>query len=273
MGKFDNIFIVSDIDFTFLAKDRSIPSRNLEAIKYFKEEGGRFTFATGRSHLTLAHAFPDAAELLNAPAVVSNGCYLYDYSQSLMIGSKFLEKELALKVGNFILSVLPKTGLRILTPDETLYCAVNKYIEQEISLSWYLNNPTYQEPKDWTGENWFKMVVRDDPYKLDFLRNKMDEEFTDGKLELCKSEADFFEIQPEGCTKGRGIKYLRENYTINGVKPKIYACGDYENDLPMLAAADVAACPANAHKAVKTIADMCLCSCDEGVIADLIDKL
>ncbi len=273
MGRFDNIIIVSDIDFTFLAKDRSIPSRNLEAIKRFKEEGGRFTFGTGRSHLTLAHAFPNAAELLNAPAVVSNGCYLYDYSQNIMIGPKFLEKEYAIKVGNFILSTLPNTGLRILTANETIYSSVNKYIEKEISLSWYLNDPFYQEPKDWTGENWFKMVVRDDPDKLDFLREKMDMIFTDGKLELCKSEADFFEIQPEGCNKGRGIKYLRETYTKNGIVPKIYACGDYENDLTMLAAADVAVCPSNAHEAVKKIADMCLCSCDEGVIADLIDKL
>ena len=44
MGRFDNVFIVSDIDFTFLAKDRSIPHRNLKAIEYFKQECGRFTF-------------------------------------------------------------------------------------------------------------------------------------------------------------------------------------------------------------------------------------
>jgi HAD superfamily hydrolase (TIGR01484 family) len=150
---------------------------------------------------------------------------------------------------------------------------VNKYIEKEISLAWYLNDPIFQDPKDWTGENWFKMVVRDDPDKLDLLRSKIESTFADGRLELCKSEADFFEIQPSGCNKGRGIKYLREAYTQNGMTPKIYACGDYENDLTMLAAADVAICPSNAHESVKKIADMCLCSCDDGVIADLIDKL
>ena len=273
MGKFDNIFIVSDIDFTFLAKDRSIPARNLEALEYFKKEGGRFTFGTGRSHLTLAHAFPNAAELLNAPAIVSNGCYLYDYRKALMIDPRYLEKELAKKVGRFVLESLPGTGLRILTSNETIYSSVNKYIEHEISLAWYLNNPIFQDPKDWTADNWFKMVVRDDPDKLDILREKMEAEFDCGELELCKSEADFFEIQPKGCNKGRGLEYLRTAHTVNGAKPTIYACGDYENDLTMLAAADVAVCPSNAHDKVKKIADMCLCSCDEGVIGELIDKL
>ena len=273
MGRFDNVFIVSDIDFTFLAKDRSIPKRNLEAIKYFKEEGGCFTFGTGRSHMTLKHSFPNAAELLNAPAIVSNGCYLYDYKTEQMIAPSFLPKELGLKVGRFVLSVLPDTGMRILNSETTLYCSVNKYIEREISEAWYQSIATYQDPKNWTGENWFKMVIRDDPDRLDFLRSKIEKEFTSGELEIFKSEADFFEIQPKGCNKGRGIAFLRENYAKKGSNPKVYACGDYENDLAMLLAADVSVCPSNAHEKVKEICDMCLCSCDDGLIADIVEKI
>ena len=77
MGKFDNIFIVSDIDHTFLADDRSVPQINIEALKYFKSEGGQFTFATGRSHHSLLQAFPNAKDLLNAPAILGKegaGC-------------------------------------------------------------------------------------------------------------------------------------------------------------------------------------------------------
>lgn len=273
MGRFDNIFIVSDIDFTFLAKDRSIPKRNLEAIRYFKEEGGHFTFGTGRSHMTLQHAFPNASELLNAPAIVSNGCYLYDYKENRMIAPSFLSKELALKVGHFVLSVLPDTGMRILNSEATLYSSINKYIEKEISEAWYQSITTYQDPKDWTGEKWFKLVIRDDPDRLNFLRRKIEKEFASDDIEYFNSEADFFEIQPKGCNKGRGIEYLRSNYSIGGIAPKIYACGDYENDLAMLSVADVSVCPSNAHENVKKICDMCLCSCDEGLIADIIDRI
>ena len=48
MKKFENYIIVSDIDGTFLGKEGRMVPRNLEAIEYFKSEGGIFTFITGR---------------------------------------------------------------------------------------------------------------------------------------------------------------------------------------------------------------------------------
>ena len=51
------------------------------------------------------------------------------------------------------------------------------------------------------------------------------------------------------------------------------ACGDFENDIEMLAAADISVCPANACDKVKAIADYQLCSCGEGLIADIIEGL
>ncbi len=51
------------------------------------------------------------------------------------------------------------------------------------------------------------------------------------------------------------------------------AVGDQENDLPMLGAADMAACPENATAAVKAACKIHLCHHDEGCIADLIERL
>ena len=173
MGKFANIFIVSDIDHTFLADDRSVPQKNIDALKYFKSEGGQFTFATGRSHHSLLQAFPNAKELLNAPAILGNGSYLFDYVENKLIYPMYLEKELAVKVAKFILDKCPDTGMRILTSETVLYSLVNSYIESEISLAWYQNISEYQAPEAWTGENWCKIVVRDDPEKLDKLREEL----------------------------------------------------------------------------------------------------
>jgi hydroxymethylpyrimidine pyrophosphatase-like HAD family hydrolase len=53
----------------------------------------------------------------------------------------------------------------------------------------------------------------------------------------------------------------------------LIACGDYENDIPMLKAADIAICPANAMDEVKKICDFVLCDCDEGLIADIIEHI
>ena len=45
------------------------------------------------------------------------------------------------------------------------------------------------------------------------------------------------------------------------------------DDIPMLKAADVATCPANAMEEVKELCDLVLCPCDEGVIADVIEAI
>lgn len=273
MGKFDNIFIISDIDFTFLASDRSVPARNMRALEYFKNNGGKFTFATGRSHLTLLAAFPNAAEMLNAPGILGNGTYMYDFKDSKPIHQFFIDKDVALKAGRFILDFYSDTGLRILTPSCTIYSSINKYISKELENLVYNSSAFYQSPNDWTGENWHKMVVRDDPEKLMVLRDAMEKEFCHGELEFVNSEADFFEMQPFGCQKGLGIEMIRREYLQRGESVKIYACGDYENDLSMLLAADVSICPSNAHERIKEIADHCLCSCSDGLIGDIVDRL
>ena len=68
MGKFDGILICSDIDGTILENSTfgSIFEKNAEAVKYFTDNGGRFTFITGRYKFFLRDMplYP----LINAPA-------------------------------------------------------------------------------------------------------------------------------------------------------------------------------------------------------------
>ena len=52
MGKFDGILICTDLDGTVLKNDKSISKETLDAIEYFKSEGGRFTVVTGRMPYT-----------------------------------------------------------------------------------------------------------------------------------------------------------------------------------------------------------------------------
>ena len=48
MGKFDGMLICTDLDGTLLRNDKTISCENIDAIEYFKQEGGYFTFVTGR---------------------------------------------------------------------------------------------------------------------------------------------------------------------------------------------------------------------------------
>ena len=48
MKKFDGILICTDLDGTILDDNKNISAENLDAIEYFKSEGGLFNFVTGR---------------------------------------------------------------------------------------------------------------------------------------------------------------------------------------------------------------------------------
>ena len=52
------------------------------------------------------------------------------------------------------------------------------------------------------------------------------------------------------------------------------AVGDYDNDIEMLQAADLAVCPQNAAPSVKAVADLVLeRTCEEGAMEELIDRI
>ena len=85
MGKFDGLLLVSDFDDTLYDFQHRVPPRNVEAIRYWIGEGGRFTVATGRAHRTFAPYFSLAP--INAPVVLSTRS---------MINSRYLSKSFVL---------------------------------------------------------------------------------------------------------------------------------------------------------------------------------
>ena len=80
MGIFSDILLTVDYDRTLTAPDSTIPERNIEAIRYFMDNGGAFTVNTGRS-LPMAMAFMDKVPV-NAPLLLYNGSAAYDPRQN-----------------------------------------------------------------------------------------------------------------------------------------------------------------------------------------------
>ena len=126
----------------------------------------------------------------------------------------------------------------------------------------------------WMQRLWHKIVFQGTCEDLDALYADLVATFGADAFEYNKSSATLFEIQKKGCSKGSMLRVLKQSYEILTGRPmKVYGVGDYENDLALLGAADVAVCPANAQDKVKQISDMILCSNDQGVIADLIERI
>ena len=55
MKKFDGMILACDMDGTLLDSSRMISKENAQALRYFTEEGGRFTLATDAHRRRLAN--------------------------------------------------------------------------------------------------------------------------------------------------------------------------------------------------------------------------
>ena len=82
--------IVTDIDDTLLPHDGEIPKRNLEAIHRFQQKGGKFTFATGRSHYHCAELYKTLG--INVPSAQNNGAYIYDCTTKTVMERTFVPR-------------------------------------------------------------------------------------------------------------------------------------------------------------------------------------
>lgn len=274
MKDLSNILILTDLDGTFFGRRSRIIQRNLDAIARFRAEGGAFSIATGRMHLSLEHHIPMVRELVNAPVIVCNGTYLYDYERSASLCENFLDKAMTSYAIDFMYKTLPSVSIRLSAPEGYITCPpVSELMERDM-----LTCPPEKRlilPKDeWMNYNWYKVVIRDTPENLIELRDKLHAEMGE-VFEDSMSGPTFFELQKKGYTKATMIpqvtRICRERSRPERIK--VYAVGDYDNDIDMLKTADVGVCPSNAIDAVKDIADLCLCSNEDGVIADLIEYI
>ena len=82
MGIYSDVLLTVDYDRTLTATDSTIPERNLEAIRFFMENGGAFTVNTGRS-LPMTQVFREKVPV-NAPLLLYNGSAAYDPQSAQM---------------------------------------------------------------------------------------------------------------------------------------------------------------------------------------------
>ena len=93
MGKFDGVLFFCDYDDTLYNSSRAVSPENRAAIRYFIDNGGYFSIATGRAHRTFTPQIARERLTLNAPVVLSNGAAIYDYASDRYLLESFLPKD------------------------------------------------------------------------------------------------------------------------------------------------------------------------------------
>lgn len=264
MGKFDGVLIASDFDDTYYSAAGEVPAVNLEALRYFEEEGGRFTIATGRARRTFAplrHLAP-----INAPVILANGAQLYDFQREEMLISTTPPPTIGSDLEE-LFRRQPELSLEAYHGEEV-------YIFNPNHWTWYhieragvtpVECPIGEMPQPWN-----KAIIQHETEFLLPAQAYILEHWAD-RYEAIFSNPHMLELTAKGSTKGEMVLELARRLGIS--RENIYCVGDNQNDLPMLAVSAIPFTPGNCAEEVRESGAHVLPSCEEGAIAALIGVL
>lgn len=275
MNKFEGIVIASDLDGTFLADGEKYVKCNLDAIEYFKSEGGLFTIATGRDWFFAAKACPELINICNAPMIACNGSYICDIRTGEIGAVTEFDSHEALYAVREITKRFPQIIYRV--------SMLNTYVyEPGISHSRYDFGPvaecvTERVLDDIVNEQWLKVVFEgDSSYIPDVL--SLGRSLGLKKMRIISSQADYVELLPPDVNKGKMLGALKQSISekcgLELSKIRICGIGDYFNDYELIAGSEIPATVANAPDELKQITGVYVaCNHNDGAIADLIEHI
>ncbi len=265
MGKFDGILLCTDLDGTLLDDNHHVSKENSDAIEYFKSEGGKFTFVTGR--------VPAGAKLLlefvhpNTPVVTFNGAGIYDFEKDELVWGIYLDEK-AVSVIEYVEERFPGIGLVVCTDKRVCFCQMNRWVQDYFETEKLpLDTPAYKDIK----EPWKKSLFITDEKDISKVKKIIAESKYASLYEFVQSGSHYYELLPIGATKGNGLKRLTELLGVD--KNKTIAIGDNENDISMLKTAKVGIAVQNAGTKVKQAADIVTVSNNEHALAKVIELL
>ncbi len=264
LGKFHGVLLATDFDDTYFPESGTLPPENLEAVEYFKAQGGVFTIATGRAYTTFAPKLPFAP--VNAPVILSNGAQLYDFAAGEMLLERAVPPSIAPHL-EALARDIPEVGLEA-------YHGEDAYIWNPNRWTWYhldkagigaVECPILEMPQPWG-----KAILHQEEEILLRAQSWLLSRY--GNLyEAIFSNFHMLELTAKGATKGGMVLELARRLGIS--REHIYCAGDNQNDIPMLAVARVGYAPENCAQAVKDWGAKLLPPCRDGAIAALIDDL
>lgn len=258
------ILLVSDIDGTFVTYKGVISERNLKAIERFVSKGGRFAFATGRSVMG-AEKFAVKVQL-NTPAIVYNGAAIYDFRTKEMLWSKCLP-ESSVRIINEVKGRYSDVGIEVYSGGHVYTINKNEHTKAHVAFG---GLDDYEKSADVIPENLNKILLCCDNERLREVAEFLDK-FEHVGCSYVFSAPIYFEILPEGATKGSTVKILAD--MLGCANEKIMSIGDYYNDQGLLEASAVCAVPDEAPDDLKSIADIVVGRCEDGAVADFIEYI
>lgn len=266
MNKFEGLLFVTDLDGTLIGSDGNISKENLDAIEYFKSEGGIFTFLTGRLPFGARRVYDIVKP--NAPCGCINGGGIYDYEKEVFLWSAELPKS-ALDLVEYVDVNLPAMGIEVNLHEKIYFCKKNASTENHrLTENFPDLSCHYRDVKERIAKILFADENEENILKLiEMLENHP----KSGDYDFIRSHKEYYEILPKGVSKGDLVVRMAKILGIDA--KKTIAAGDNDNDISMLESAHVGVAVANASESAKKAADYITVSNEESAIAKIIDDI
>ena len=234
-----------------------LSEENLAALRYFTENGGRFTMASGRfpSHFReTVKGLP-----INAPLCAVNGNVIYDMETDRILWSVPMPDDIVQDILHFWEAECPESAL--LTLNGALAgINVTRGESADAVCRAFLENDAVHPA--------MKIIIVETPAISETLREKITRRFP--SLMLTQSWGQGVELNLAEGGKGNAVNKLRE--LLGGIHT-VVCVGDYGNDIPMIECADIGYAVGNAIDAVKAAADRITVPYNENAIAKIISEL
>lgn len=267
---FSDVLLTVDFDRTLTGPDSVVPQRNIDAIRYFMEHGGRFTVNTGRS----LNTFRGQMEVVptNAPLLLFNGSAAY------FEGRYTYQKEIDLPVWPTLKQMaeeFPELNLEVQGLDtHYLINAKEDYMDMYRGMGWpfkiakegddlgpFVKFSLFGKPRYNKVGTMFD-ATEEEKALFDRAEQRIYELWGD-KVVVFRAAPRIIDVHTKGVSKILSARNLQKELACD-----ILVCvGDAENDIPMLDGADYAFCPADG-----VVADRypTVCKCADGAVADVI---
>ena len=272
MGIYDDILLTVDYDRTLTASDSTIPKRNLEAIRYFMENGGAFTVNTGRS-VPMTKVFRDIVPV-NAPLLLYNGSAAYDPTTGKLDFCHAIDLDLWETVHR-CMELFPDLTVEVQAVDAHYRFTENPAWDafscrQDCAHGFARPGDDLGDFLKFTLYGQFRSPILADMFtgspeeiaRIDEAEAKLKEVFG-GHCEVFRAATRIIDVHAKGVSKIRSARELQQR-----LGRSILVCvGDAHNDIPMLEGADYAFVPADA-----ALRDRFpnVCRCGYGAVADVI---
>lgn len=273
MGIYSDFLLTADFDRTLTAADTTIPQRNLEAIRYFIENGGTFTVNTGRS-LPMSTNNILGKVPVNAPLLLYNGSADYDIATGEFTRAVEIPLDPAVVLTD-LQSRFPDLNVEIQGP------AGHHMLRKDTGWEHYCENNhcAYEYVTPQTVPRPFVKFALNGQFRANVISSMY--QATQEELDLFQQAEDYIhatygdavdtfracarilDVHAKNCGKLSAARALQKSLG----KKYLICVGDAENDLSMLEGADYSFCPADGP-----VADRFpnVCPCAEGAVADVI---